>query len=271
MDAKMLGLESETGRQHLAAAALAISQQLLAARVSATPLSDFPHTPPATLEEAYQIQHSSLKQWPDKVAGWKVGGIPEHRRSELGANWLVGPIFARSVKHAEGTTNVAMPVFSGGFAAIEPELVVQLGCSRAEDRMFIGAEIASSPVPAINDHGPTAVVCDFGNNNGLLIGTEITDWRHNREPLEVSIWVDDTLIKTRVLAGLSEQATPALQFCLDHAARQGRTLPPGALVSTGAITGIHEAIIGAHSKISFGKFGDLHLQLTQAERLKTLR
>lgn len=251
----------------LAGSASQISQQLLSARTTATALSDFPGSPPEHLEEAYGIQQASLEQWPDSVAGWKVGGIPERLRNKLGADWLVGPIFDRSVKQADENESIAMPVFGGGFAAIEPELVVCLGNSRSEDRMFIGAEIASSPVPAINDHGPTAVVCDFGNNNGLLVGGEIVDWQQIDEPLEVSIWIDDSLITTKMLGGLAEHASPALQFCLDHAARQGRELAPGTFVSTGAITGIHEASIGARSKISFGKWGMLRLHLTQADRL----
>ncbi len=250
--------------------ALRISEQLLAARESATALKGFPGTPPDNLDEAYRVQQLSLARWADRVAGWKVGGIPESLRSKLGADWLVGPIFDRSVKHAQANTSVAMPVFGGGFAAIEPELVVQLGASRDEDRMFIGAEIASSPVPAINDYGPTAVVCDFGNNNGLLIGAEISDWRHAKGQLEVSIWIDEELVATRSLGELAAYASPALRFCLDHAAQRGRELAPGTFISTGAITGIHEASIGAQSRISFGAWGELNLHLTQSERLEDL-
>lgn len=269
-----LNLDSESPQHRqgflksgLARTASQISQQLLSARTTATALSDFPGSPPEHLKDAYNIQSASLEQWPDGVAGWKVGGIPEGLRNELGVDWLVGPIFDRSVKRADENESIEMPVFNGGFAAIEPELVVCLGNSRSEDRIFIGAEIASSPVPAINDHGPTAVVCDFGNNNGLLVGGEIVDWQHIDEPLEVSIWIDDSLIATKMLGALAEHASPALQFCLDHAAQQGRELAPGTFVSTGAITGIHEASIGAKSKISFGKWGMLRLHLTQAERL----
>lgn len=242
-----------------------ISDQLLTARKNAAALSEFPGNPPATLEDAYQIQHASLSQWPDVVAGWKVGGIPEDLRAKLGADWLVGPIFERSVKRTEGDASVAMPIYAGGFAAIEPELVVQLGNTRDEDRIFIGAEIASSPVPDINGYGPTAVVSDFGNNNGLLIGPEIADWRNFQEPLEVSIWIDGEAIGSKTLQPLTVTAAKALQFCIDIAAEQNRELPAGTFVSTGAITGIHEAAVGAKAKIAFGNLGALHLHLTQAE------
>jgi len=208
-----------------------------------------------------------MSQWPDEVAGWKVGGIPEHLRAKLGADWLVGPIFGRSVKRADGDASVAMPIYEGGFAAIEPELVVELGNTRDEDRIFIGAEIASSPVPDINGYGPTAVVSDFGNNNGLLIGPEIADWQNFDEPLEVSIWIDGEAIGSKTLDPLTVTAAKALQFCIDIAAEQNRELPAGTFVSTGAITGIHEAAVGAKAKIAFGNLGALHLHLTKAEGL----
>ena len=40
-----------------------------------------------------------------------------------------------------------------------------------------GIEVASSPLGRINELGPIAVISDFGNNNGLVIGPEIAGWR----------------------------------------------------------------------------------------------
>src|SRR3546814_1847543 len=45
------------------------------------------------------------------------------------------------------------------------------------DMVHLGIEIASSPLPTINDLGPTVTISDFGNNNGLVIGPAIADWR----------------------------------------------------------------------------------------------
>lgn len=42
--------------------------------------------------------------------------------------------------------------------------------------LFIGVEIASSPLATINTLGPRVVISDFGNNNGLILGPEVTDW-----------------------------------------------------------------------------------------------
>lgn len=244
-----------------------ISNALLAARRSAVALTGFPHAPPANLETAYGIQERSIPLWPDAIAGWKVGGIPPRWRGQLGADWLVGPIFSRSVKSSRDNQVTVMPVYQNGFAAIEPELIIKLGATRAEDRLFIGAEIASSPVPAINDFGPTAVVCDFGNNNGLLIGDEILNWSQVTGSTEVSIQIDEDQVGCRVLENLADGALTARDFCIEHARSLGRVLQPGTLISTGAITGVHEATVGAKCRISFDRFGQLELQLNAATSL----
>jgi len=132
MDKSASNLSSATDGKSFAEHASQISEQLVSARKAAAALDGFPSSP-----------------------------------AKLGADWLVGPIFGRSVKRADGDASVAMPIYEGGFAAIEPELVVELGNTRDEDRIFIGAEIASSPVPDINGYGPTAVVSDFGRSVDL--------------------------------------------------------------------------------------------------------
>ena len=45
------------------------------------------------------------------------------------------------------------------------------------DAVHVGIEIASSPFPGINDLGPAVTISDFGNNNGLVVGAAIPDWR----------------------------------------------------------------------------------------------
>ena len=41
------------------------------------------------------------------------------------------------------------------------------------DAVHVGIEVASSPLGSINEIGPIAVISDFGNNNGMVIGPEI--------------------------------------------------------------------------------------------------
>lgn len=220
---------------------------------------------PDDLDTAYAIQHHSISEWPDSVAGWKVGGVPADYVERFNETRLAGPVFARSVVHANEQRAARMPVFSAGFAAIEPEFVLRIGRKRSEDRLFIGAEIASSPIPAINDFGPTAVISDFGNNNGLLIGSEIEEWLNESEPVTVTAHIDNEQVAAREVSAICGDVEAARKFLFDLAERLGFALPPGTYISTGAITGVHEATIGASSKLDFGRFGELRLELVQAK------
>lgn len=243
-----------------------ISRVLVGARQAAKALPGFPGALPQTFGEAYSIQELSRGLWQDDVVGWKVGGVPPAFIDRFGETRLVGPIFSRSVQTVDDAGHVEMPVFMDGFAAIEPELIVQLGATRADDRMFIGAEIASSPLPSINAIGPIAVISDFGNNNGMVIGPEIVAWRgQDLGSIPVICMIDDQCVGEREVSNAMVSADQTIAFLLSHGERKGIKMPPGTYISTGAITGVHEAEIGARSRISFGDHGAFALSLIAAE------
>ena len=245
---------------------LEISKTLVQARLNAASLKGFPGPLPETLDEAYAVQAISRDAWPDELIGWKVGGIAPKHREALGADYLSGPIFARRFFTAKSGEVARMPVFADGFAAIEPEFILLLGEAEREDRVFIGVEIASSPIVAINDIGPLAVVCDFGNNNGVLIGPEIVDWREMKgEGLAVAAEIDGELVGQKEVFDLPAAVIQARDFLVELAAKQGFSLPAGTYVSTGAITGVHDSACGARSNLHFGKWGDLSVELVAEE------
>lgn len=195
-----------------------------------------------------------------------MGGVPPAYLDRFDESFLAGPIFSRTVHWVANGGTVEMPVFEGGFAAIEPEFVFLLGTTPADDRMFIGAEIASSPIPAINDYGPTAVISDFGNNNGLAIGPEVAAWRDCEGATTVETRIDGKCIARRSLDDFRTAALVSLDFLRRHSYRRGFDLPAGTLVSAGAITGVHEAEAGAHALLDFGQFGTFELVLVNAEK-----
>jgi len=242
----------------------AISAQLTQARMQAHALSEPPAGLPDTLTDAYLVQDHSIAAWEDEIAGWKVGGVPPSYLDRFDDRRLVGPIFRRSVRHAVAGEPTGMPVFAGGFAAIEPEFIFQLGESEAETRMFIGVEIASSPVHALNDYGPTAIICDFGNNNGMLLGPEVADWRSRGADLRVVAEIDGEIIGDKTLDNFPADALASLAFLREVSKRRGYDLPAGTYVSSGAITGVHEAEIGARSRLTFGDLGAVELELVPA-------
>lgn len=212
------------------------------------------------------MQAISRAAWPDRISGWKVGGIPPKHREVLGADFLSGPIFSRRVVTADPARPSEMPVFAGGFAAIEPEFILEMGETRDQDRLFIGAEIASSPIMAINDVGPLAVVCDFGNNNGMLIGDEIPDWQSLAgRDFPVSCVIGDICVGETVCDDIPAKVDAAHTFLSELADREGFELPAGTYISTGAITGVHDAQSGDQSVLDFGTLGRLELKLVPEE------
>lgn len=233
------------------------------ARLAGRSLPVYPGAMPASLEEAYAIQSAAISAWPDRVAGWKVGRINAPWDKTYGTDRIAGPIFRSQVTEA-GSTPASIFLFSGGFSAIEGEIVIEAGAdapagklnwSLEEAQEFVGclrlgAEIASSPFAGINDHGPLVTVSDFGNNNGLIIGSEIPGWRH-ASPAD---WRLRTLIDSIEVGASDAAAIPggpleSFRALLEICARRGLPLRRGMHVSTGAVTGVHPIRAGQSTTI----------------------
>lgn len=248
----------------------AISQALVSARTSAAPLRDFPGAVPDSMAQAYAIQAASIARWPDTVVGWKVGMLSPQDQERYSAERLAGPIFRSQVHKISIGSRTAMPVYAGGFAAIEAEFVFRLGKSvEPSDRdwsdeelvglvagLHIGAEIASSPMAEINNLGPTVVAADFGNNAGLLLGPEIPNWQSVRPAHLLSrVLLDGDVVGDASAAAVPGGPIAALRFIVMLSADRGLTLPAGTLISTGASTGIHDVEAGSISRVEFGDCG----------------
>ena len=168
-----------------------IARQFVEARLAARCTPDYPGAIPQSMAESYAIQDIAIGLFPGEVVGWKVGGVPPAQQPKLGIHRLAGAIFARNVWPAPGGTVVPLPEIEGGFAAVESEFIARIGAdadpattdwtieeaTAAVDKVFIGVELAGSPLSAINDLGSAVVASDFGNNGGLMIGPEVENWR----------------------------------------------------------------------------------------------
>ncbi|MFY2764006.1 2-keto-4-pentenoate hydratase [Arenimonas sp. MALMAid1274] len=249
------------------------------ARWAGRALPGFPGTPPADLAGGYAIQDRAIGLWPDRVAGWKVGYISPDRRDGSGDDRVVGPIFAAEVwpQPPGGTRDV--PVFVGGFAAVEAEFVFRLAADAPADRvqwsardalalvaaLHIGIETAGSPLATINVLGPTVVVSDFGNNAGLVLGPEIPGWRELPEAgLVCETFIEGVSVGRGGAASVPGGLGEALAFALARCARRGHPLKAGDLVTTGAATGIHDILAGQQALIRFGAWGELRCRAVAA-------
>lgn len=267
----------ETGR------ADAIARQFVEARRDGIAIRDFPGAIPPTLNDAYRIQDAAIRRWPDSIIGWKVGYIAPELREPAGDERLVGPIFAGKLQIAEPGVSLDFPVFANGFAAVEAELVFRLGVDAPADKihwtldeaatlvedLHIGIETAGSPLATINELGPRVVVSDFGNNAGMLLGPNIPDWRSARTPLlDCASFIDGRKVGAGLVETLAGGPLVALAFALSRCASNGRPLRAGHLVTTGAVTGIHDIVAGQSARVDFGAYGSLYCRAVDAREYK---
>lgn len=260
------------------AAAGEIAAAFVRARLSATALDQYPGPIPPDRVSAYDCQEAAIALWPDDIAGWKIGRPAPGQEKGFGDTRLAGPIFRKAVRGASGIVNA--PFIANGFAAVEAEYVLRIGrdapagktdwttedASALIDAMHIGVELAGSPFSGVNALGPCVTVSDFGNNAGLILGTEITDWRtHAFDDLRCETFIDDVSVGRGAATSIPGGPLGALVFLLGHCAARGRPLRAGQLVSTGAATGVHEIRIGQSARMDFGRDGAIGCAAVRAE------
>lgn len=234
-----------------------IAEQFLSARRAAAGLAAYPGAMPNSLPDAYAVQDAAIAKWNQPIVGWKVGRVPAGLIEQYGTDRLAGPIFAS--RYASDGEEVEMPVFAQGFAAGEAEFLLKIGrtpppaqtafsLDEAADlieAVHVGIEIASSPLQAINELGPIAVVSDFGNNNGMVIGPAIPDWRSNGfEQWRVATSVDGRAVGTGQAADFPHGAIGSARFLFELMAKRRIPLARGQWISSGAVTGVHQAAPG---------------------------
>lgn len=262
----------------LTAAPATIAGRFLAARRSAGGLVSYPGDLPETLDEAYSVQDQAIESWGRPAIGWKVGRIQPPLADRYGADRLTGPIFTAQAVEA-GERVPEMPVFAEGFAAGEAEFLLRVGRTPPEgknrftldevadliDAVHVGIEIASSPLATINTLGPIAVISDFGNNNGLVVGAAIPDWRSSGfEAWEVTTLLDGVEAGTGRALSFPDGAIGAARFLFELMARRGIALRPGQWISSGAVTGVHQARPGQRVEVDFGGRFNLACRLKAA-------
>jgi 2-keto-4-pentenoate hydratase len=225
---------------------------------------------------AYRCQDLAIDRWPDPIVGWKVARIGAAFARQFPDERLVGPVFQRNLRWARNGEIVDCPVIDGGFAAVEAEIVLRVSEDAPSGKtqwsideaaelvrsFHLGVEVASSPLATLNDLGPGAVISDFGNNWGVVVGAMVGEWRSIEEIIALS-FIDDSFVG-RGTAFIRQGALGALAFALGKCAEHGRPLRAGDVVSTGAITGVHSIRVGQHSRHVFEGCGEVECHAVRA-------
>lgn len=243
-----------------------VARAFVDARLNSQVVADYPGTLPQHFSEAYSIQDDAIRLLGKPIGGWKVGRVGDSLVEQYGANRLVGPVFSHMIVQVADGEIAKMPALEG-FAAVEAELMLRVGkippanadiasITECIDEVRFGLEIASSPFPGINDHGPAVTISDFGNNFGLLLGPKIENWK-DRDLLNapVELDVDGEPIGTGTLTNMLDGPFGAAAFLANLLAERGIELTPGTWISTGAITGVHQIRPGQSARARFdGQF-----------------
>jgi 2-keto-4-pentenoate hydratase len=257
--------------------AASIARRFVDARWRAAGLGDYPGDLPGTLDDAYAVQDAAIAAWGKPMLGWKVGRIASPLSERYASDRLAGPIFM-VVDSGAGRSD--MPVFADGFAAAEAEFVLRIGgepppgkahftlseAAELIDAVHVGIEIASSPLKIINDLGPTAIVSDFGNNNGLVVGPEIPNWRDSGfEEWEVATRIDGVDVGRGQASSFNNGAIGSARFLFELMARRGIALAAGQWISSGAVTGVHSLRPGQIAEVRFDRWCDVSCRAVAAE------
>ncbi|MFL6714995.1 MAG: 2-keto-4-pentenoate hydratase [Burkholderiaceae bacterium] len=236
------------------------------ARQAATALDAYPDDElPASLDSAYAIQEIAIEAWDDQVVGWKVAAVQPAFREKYPAERLAGPVFSRTV-HQGGDTAAEVPVIENGYAAVEAEFAVRIAKAVPPlpadadpasllpyvEGVYAAFEIAASPLASLSALGPGAVISDFGNNSGLVLGARL--------PMTVLTEPSSATAVTEINGSRAGEGgaakvpggpLAAVLFLARHLAARGRGLKEGDWVSTGASTGIHPVRPGDTARAVF--------------------
>ena len=143
-----------------------------------------------------------------------------------------------------------MPSFAGRCAALAPLLLAVAGSN---------IETATVGVPPAFRMRVDVEVVDqkLADNTFADASHRQYAWAYgNHDPVVVHA------SRTVTLAG---GAMESVRFLLEHCARWGRPLKAGALVSTGAVTGVHRVHAGDEAVCIFKGIAELHCSVVRAE------
>lgn len=255
-----------------------LSTALVAARAGQKATDSFPGDVPATPKAAYAVQHAGIRERGHGLAGFKVGGVPPEFADAFPGGWLAGPVSDRQVYRVEDGGTVDVPAFDGGMAAYEAEFILTLSGLEALDgpvetlesaRDFIsainiGAEIAGSPFRGTNALGPGAIIADFGVQGGVIVGPQVVLSEMGRlDASKVVVTIDADASFTAYPRLDAQGPFGALRFLLNHIQTlpDNIQVPDSLLLSSGAITGVHQSRTDTSATFDFGQYGRFTVRL----------
>lgn len=195
---------------------------------------------PATTDEAYQIQDTSVLRRNDQVAGWKIGLSSAAALEKLQLDEpIVGSVLASTVYGENETcepTTVNKPILEAEFAY---RFSVDVGpgdhpadIEKMVDSAFVSLEIADSRFTqkcSIAD-----IIADNSNASAFIVGPDVETWRNvPLSQMPVKLTVNGSTVDP--LEG-KERCDPdaILRWFLTRISERGLLIRKGQFVTTGA-------------------------------------
>jgi 2-keto-4-pentenoate hydratase len=111
--------------------------------------------------------------------------------------------------------------------------------------------------------GAGAVISDFGNNWGIVVGKAIAEWR-SITSIDCEAFIDGVSVGARTVS-MQQGPLDAFAFTLGKCATRGRPLREGMWITTGMITGVHDIRIGQQSRHVFTGYGEVGCRIVRAQ------
>lgn len=249
---------------------------LLTARRTRRPIAALPDDcAPRDLASAYAIQAAGVAAIGQPVVGYKIGATSKMAQDFLGVDQpFVGQIMADHLYDSPAVARAQDLIFR----LIEPEFAFRLGAALPARPAAYGpedvAEAVASLHPAIElvtsgygaawtTVGGLALIADNGAHHGLVLGPGIAAWRDLDLPGHpVRLAVNGEVVGRGVGGNALGGPLTALTWLANELSREGRGLPAGAVVTTGAVTDVVLLEAGDEAIADFGALREVCVRFT---------
>jgi 2-keto-4-pentenoate hydratase len=229
---------------------------------------------PRSLDEGYAVQKALTAQWPDRVAGWKVGATSKEVQTLFEVSEpIYGPVFQSQVFQSPA----ALSARDFPHRLLESEFVFRFKkdmpsrprpYARSEiidavDALFPAIEIISPRFRSLTGRHVSQAVADFCANGGAVLGKSCSNWRDiDLSSHVVCLSINGTERQRGTGAIVLNNPLNVLDWFVNMFSHHGGNIEAGQFVMTGTVTGLHAPEPSHPAKADFGLLGTVEVVFT---------
>jgi len=251
----------------------ALGTELARARLAPARLTDYPCSPPESIEQAYLVQNIMAANMGSAIVGWKIGVTSKIARKMLGLDEpLSGPLFANFCLSSPAKFKVA-PEDLGiveaeiGFS-MEHDLVPRNAPYTTQEVAAAIAtvhpvfEIVNKRLPGDLKDNACWLIADGGVDHAFIYGPG-SDFNPamNMATETVSVKLDGEPATDGIGANALGDPLNVVVWLANHLSGRGITLKGGDWVSTGLLSDVVIANAGSFIVAEFQSLGSVSLEL----------